>query len=394
MQTFAGIDSSSRTHLVQIIDEKQDCRETFEVPNSQAGFAELTEKLRGHGTTMVGIELTHGPVIEHLQSDFTIYPVNPLQIRRFKDIYCVSGDKTDMVDALAIARYVAQNQSRLRPLVLSTPEVEKLRVLGISHDRMVQERARIANRMRFIFRQYYPLLDRLFSAVARPIVANFVLRFPQWEVLQNASSDEIVSFLHENKYRVRRNVEATLRKISAHEQCISEATTLPLSMEAQTLARMFLVLFAETKKVEKEMQRIVDAHPLGATLASLPGCGDLTAAKLLGLLGDNPERFSSAAGFQALMGTAPTNYQSGSYHRVSMRRACNKRGRAILFQFAFSSMLRSPWARGYYDAQRKRGKTHSVAVRALSNKWAKIIFLLWKNREVYREEKRTLPGAA
>jgi hypothetical protein len=44
------------------------------------------------------------------------------------------------------------------------------------------------------------------------------------------------------------------------------------------------------------------------------------------------------------------------------------------------------WAREHYDQQIATGKTHSQAVRSLSNKWMKIIFTLWKRDEKYDED--------
>ena len=47
----------------------------------------------------------------------------------------------------------------------------------------------------------------------------------------------------------------------------------------------------------------------------------------------------------------------------------------------------------YYDIQRKKGKTHSVAIRALSNKWVKIIYKIWKE-EIFYEENKKIPAVA
>ena len=38
-------------------------------------------------------------------------------------------------------------------------------------------------------------------------------------------------------------------------------------------------------------------------------------------------------------------------------------------------------------------KTHSVAVRALSNKWVKIIYKIWEDEIFYDEEKKISPAA-
>ena len=39
----------------------------------------------------------------------------------------------------------------------------------------------------------------------------------------------------------------------------------------------------------------------------------------------------------------------------------------------------------YYELQRRRGKKHHAAVRALAFKWIRIIFRCWKERVVYDE---------
>ena len=133
------------------------------------------------------------------------------------------------------------------------------------------------------------------------------------------------------------------------------------------------------------MKYLLGEHSLGEVFLSLPGAGSVTAAKMIGLMGDNKQRFKKSANMQVLFGTAPRNYQSGNYHKVSMRRACKKRGRNLLFYFAFSSLKHSAWAREYYDWQRTKGKIHSVAIRSLSNKWLNKIFFMWKNETLYKE---------
>ena len=135
-----------------------------------------------------------------------------------------------------------------------------------------------------------------------------------------------------------------------------------------------------------KMKTLLDEIRLGYIFESLPGAGTVLAAKIFSYFGDVMDRFTRAGEVQALLGTAPMNYESGKYSRTIMRRACNKKGRATLYYYAFSSLRFSGWAREYYDMQREKGKTHSVALRALSNKWVKIIFSMWKNEVPYDEE--------
>ena len=46
--------------------------------------------------------------------------------------------------------------------------------------------------------------------------------------------------------------------------------------------------------------------------------------------------------------------------------------------------FQEPWAEAYYQRKRQEGKTHSMAVRALSNVWVRIIYALWSKHEPYQ----------
>ena len=47
------------------------------------------------------------------------------------------------------------------------------------------------------------------------------------------------------------------------------------------------------------------------------------------------------------------------------------------------STLQEKWALAYYERKRAEGKSHSVAVRALSNIWARILFAMLKSHKPY-----------
>ena len=43
------------------------------------------------------------------------------------------------------------------------------------------------------------------------------------------------------------------------------------------------------------------------------------------------------------------------------------------------------WARAFYKAQRGKGKTHQMAIRALALKWIRILWRCWQNHKPYDE---------
>ena len=57
--------------------------------------------------------------------------------------------------------------------------------------------------------------------------------------------------------------------------------------------------------------------------------------------------------------------------------------RNALYLFAWQSTLSEPWALEYYQRKRAAGKSHSVAVRALSNVWVRILYAIWLTSTPY-----------
>ena len=60
--------------------------------------------------------------------------------------------------------------------------------------------------------------------------------------------------------------------------------------------------------------------------------------------------------------------------------------RYIIDHVAFLSLRWSEWARACYAEQRARGHSYRQALRALSAKWLKIIFVMWERRVPYDEQ--------
>lgn len=383
-----GIDNSSLTHSVYIISEDEKKIKLFTIENNLKGFNKLEEYLIKYPDHIVGFELPHGPIIDFFrEKNYTsIYSINPLKIKRFKQTTNVSGNKDDNIDSYAIALYLKRNINRINPMIFNSSMIEELNLCKISHERLTREHVRYLNKLRYIVNQYFPLMSDLFSNFGCKVLLYMILEYPTWSDLQKTSDENIISFLYKNKYRVKRNVTKVLKKIHAYDQISNKEIEAGFSIEVKALVNILLILKQNLKLLEERMEIILQNHSLGPVFKSLPGSGTVLAGKLLAIFGDNKDRFNKYSDVQCLYGTAPMNYSSGKYSKVMMRKACNKVSRSILYQYAFSSLRFSSWAREYYDEQRKKGKTHSVAVRALSNKWVKIIFSMWKNNTRYNEK--------
>jgi len=120
--------------------------------------------------------------------------------------------------------------------------------------------------------------------------------------------------------------------------------------------------------LENELARAFDTHPWAPILRSVPGLGPILAARVLAEIGDDPTRFTTAAGLRAFVGTAPITRASGRSHYVKARKVRNKRLGDACHWWAFVALTKSVGARAHYDKRRAAGDHHNAALRNLANK--------------------------
>ena len=133
-------------------------------------------------------------------------------------------------------------------------------------------------------------------------------------------------------------------------------------------------------------------HPDAALIASFPGLGDLTGARLLAEIGDDRPRFADARGLKAYAGAAPVTRASGKSLLVLHRRVKNQRLAAVGYIWTFAALRVSPGARAHYDQRRATGDRHAAAQRHLFNRFLGCLYHCLQTRQLYAEE-RAFPPA-
>ena len=164
----------------------------------------------------------------------------------------------------------------------------------------------------------------------------------------------------------------------------SEVTTRTKSRLALALIAQLVPLVEQIAAYDKDIEQLFLSHADSTIFESLPRAGRRLAPRLLAEIGDDRHRYSDAASLQALAGTSPVVFQSGTYSRIHRRYACVKALRNTLHQFAWQTTQSEPWALEYYQRKRKEGKSHTVAVRALANIWVRLIYAMWQKSERYQ----------
>jgi transposase len=159
------------------------------------------------------------------------------------------------------------------------------------------------------------------------------------------------------------------------------------STVVKVMVQLIRSLMEGIADLDEKIEEAAAAHPDFFIFESLPGAGAVMAPRLLAAFGSQRERFANAAEVQSYSGIAPVTERSGKKKWVHFRWACPKFLRQSFHEWASHSTTYSVWARSYYQQQRRKGKDHQAAVRALAFKWIRIAFRCWKDGVVYDENK-------
>jgi len=138
--------------------------------------------------------------------------------------------------------------------------------------------------------------------------------------------------------------------------------------ELADITRLSAVIDELAKRIG---ERVRDVAPV---LMALPGCGELTAAKLVGESA-GVTRFKSEAAFARHAGVAPVPVWSGNTRgRVRMTRSGNRQLNAALHRIAVTQVRLDGLGRAYYRKRLASGDSTPEALRCLKRRLARVVF--------------------
>lgn len=386
---FAGIDWSDAKHDVVVIDETGQKLGSTRVEHTAEGLARLNtflEQIAGpHQRENLAciIETTHGLLIAFLlEAGWPVYPVNPRTVDRRRS---ASGAKTDAIDAYLLAKTGRADFADLRRLKPDSELVQELKTLTRDQDALIQMQTRLVNQLTACLKDYYPVALELFSKLQQHSALIFLQTYPTLDKAREASREQIAQTLkqagHTTAEKAAGHIFETVHRPSLSANAIVTRTKSRLML---ALVAQLLPLVEDIAQYDKEIKRLFLSHADSEIFLSLPRAGKRLAPRLLAEIGDDRERYADASSLQALAGTSPVLFQSGTYAKAHRRLGCVKPLRNALFQFAWQSTQQEEWAAAYYQRKRAEGKSHTVAVRALSNVWVRILFAIWNKKECYQ----------
>jgi transposase len=373
------------------MDDAGSVLETGTIPHSAEGLDRLTATIRVHATepheVCVALETAHGPLVGTLlEHGFTVYPINPKAVDRHRERFRVAGAKSDLRDAWTLAALLRTDRALYRPLRSDSEAAQELRTLTRDRAELVRTRTMLSNQLTACLKAYFPEFLALFADPDRPVALALLRTFPTRDALRAASVKRLETFLRKHHYPGSADKAREIHaRLSQPAFLIAPVVIRTKARLAATLGQQAMTLGEQIDAYDAEIQRILKLHPDGELYRSLPGAGNLLAARMVGELGDNRERYAVAAVAQCEAGTAPITKASGTSRTVHFRRACIHPLREVMWHFAFASLTHCAWANAYYRRARARGKKHAEAVRMLGNVWLRIIIAMRRDHRRYDE---------
>lgn len=234
--------------------------------------------------------------------------------------------KSDPIDALAVAR-AALREPDLPQARLDGPARE-VKLLVDYRETLIRERIGLQNRLRWRLHE----LDPSFDPPA-------------------GSLDRYSTF------------EAVMAMLAEHQGLVSD------------LARRETIRIEEITREANRLERGIEARvtEIVPSLLAMPGCGALTAAKLVGEAADIT-RFRNRDAYAMWAGVAPIPVWSGNPDRFRLNRGGNRQTNAALHRIAVTQIRMHPDAKRFMNRRLSNGDTKREALRALKRRLADVVY--------------------
>lgn len=190
---------------------------------------------------------------------------------------------------------------------------------------------------------------RIVSVARRSTVKARTQTINQLRGLLISAPDEIRSRLWRTKAAECVKCCARLRTLGESNWSITLATTLRL------LAKRWLYLTEELKSLDKTLEHLT--AKAANRMRQQFGVGPQTAATLLAVAGDNPERLRNEAALASLCGVNPLEASSGKTVRHRLNRGGNRAANNALWTIAMVRMRSDPRTQAYVARRTAEGKS-------------------------------------
>lgn len=312
-----GIDWAEAHHDVALVDESGRLVGRTRIPADAAGFTALLGFIAEHGgsteTTPVAIETEKNLLVVALAAaGFSIYPINPRAVARYRERHAQAGGKSDPGDAAVLAHVLRTDRHLHRQLPKISDHALAVKALARQHQEAIWAWHQTLSRLRSVLLEFYPQAVKAFPNLKHHTATAVLAAAPSPAAAARLTRRKIITLLHQCG---RRNDPALVEQIRTDLKTPALRQPEPVETAlALTVTGLLAILTAMRDTVDQLEQALAvefAQHALSPILRSAPGLGPVLAARVLAEVGDDPARFATANGLRAFAGTAPTTRASG-----------------------------------------------------------------------------------
>lgn len=337
---------------------------------------------------VVGFE-SSGPYAEPLfhylrKKPVRLVQVNPVHTKRVKELTGNSPNKTDRKDPRVIADVISLGHALT--LVVPKGPAAHLRRLTQARERVIKRRTAALNQLQDLIFVIFPEFLKIMKGISTKTALYLIKNHPTAEsivALGLESLKGLIKATSRGKLGPQRGEEL----FHASQSCVGvQEGKRSILLEIEYLISQISADDRFVATLEKQMVEHLEEIPYSHSILSLKGMGKVTAAGLIGEVGDFRE-FGTISEITKLAGLDLFEISSGK-HRGQRR--ISKRGRPLMRKLLFYAAINVVKTNGVlhkpYQEMLSRGMLKVKGLIAIARKLLRIVFALARDNTVYMED--------
>lgn len=386
---YLGIDIAKNNHVASLIDENaKPLFKALSFSNTVDGANSLLDKLSSFINTTADVEIGMEATGHYwlsiysflIENGYVVHVINPIQTDGWRKGTEIRKRKTDIIDSVLIAELI--RYGNFVETSLSDEDTMSLRNLSRFRSYLVSSISDLKRKVICVLDQVFPEYQSVFSDIFGKTSKELLAHFQTADDFENITSEQLSKVLENVTLKsFLKNKITHISELAANSFGLKFCRD-SFSLQLKLLIEQITFIEAQVADVEAEINVILDK--INSPITTIPGIGSVTAAVILGEIGDI-SRFSNASKLAAYAGIDASVSQSGEYQSSSNK--MSKRGspylRKALFNAALIAAFHDPVFSAFYQKKRSEGKHHLTAIGAVARKLCNTIFAVLKYNTPY-----------
>ena len=394
---IVGIDIAKNVHWAGIIlPNGKEIKKSFSFHNNKKGFESLVETVKNVLTMLnfkkaiIGMEPTghywkscarHLKKIEWIK----VVTVNPYHVKNAKEFDDNSQTKNDKKDCMTIARLI--KDARFFEPYLPEGIWADIRNLSNTREEIVRKQNAVKNRLVATMDEYFPEYTKVFKQILSRTSEEILKECPFPEDIKSKGEEGLLEHIKKtvkrgySKKQVETIYELAKESIGTTEGIEGARFQLNMYIEEAKLIEK------QIKMTEEELEKQLKETGFYESLISIQGIGIVSAATLVGEIGDI-NRFDS---YEQIKRYAGLNLVENSSGKHKGKTTISKRGRSllrsILYRMAFTMVNKNKEIKELYKYLTTRKENQlkkKQAIVAVIGKILQIIYAIVTKNEEYK----------